>query len=107
MRYNVIGGGDSALYGTESATYYLRNGLLNLNVVLPLAFSAPAWLTVWGYIKGGLALISQFPICFPVRYILLCSAWGCTDIQFHIQDLRQNNIQDWQKNMHRVRLYDF
>lgn len=41
MRYNVIGGGDSALYGVEPASYYFRNGLLNLNVLLPLALVSP------------------------------------------------------------------
>ena len=41
LRYNVAGGGDSALYGTESATFYLRNGALNLNIALPLALLAP------------------------------------------------------------------
>lgn len=42
IHYNVVGGGDSALYGVESPTFYLRNGLLNLNVALPLALLAPA-----------------------------------------------------------------
>ncbi len=41
VRYNVVGGGDSALYGVESSTYYLRNAFTNLNLVLPLALLAP------------------------------------------------------------------
>ena len=41
LQYNVKGGGDSALYGVEPATFYLRNGLNNLNLVLPLAMAYP------------------------------------------------------------------
>ena len=41
LHYNVKGGGDSALYGVEPATFYLRNGLNNLNLVLPLAMAYP------------------------------------------------------------------
>ena len=41
LHYNVRGGGDSALYGVEPATFYLRNGLNNLNLVLPLALAYP------------------------------------------------------------------
>lgn len=41
LKYNVAGGGDSSLYGVESATFYLRNGLTNLNLVAPLAFLVP------------------------------------------------------------------
>ncbi|KAK9814227.1 hypothetical protein WJX72_002581 [[Myrmecia] bisecta] len=42
VRYNVGGGGDSALYGVEGTSFYLRNGANNLNLVLPLAFAYPA-----------------------------------------------------------------
>lgn len=59
VSYNVIGGGDSALYGTESASYYLRNGVLNLNIALPLALLAPAWLALSGYVKAGKCLHSS------------------------------------------------
>ena len=41
LKYNVMGGGDSALYGVESSTFYLRNALTNLNLVLPLALLVP------------------------------------------------------------------
>ncbi len=41
VRYNVVGGGDSSLYGVESSTFYLRNAFTNLNFVLPLALVAP------------------------------------------------------------------
>ena len=41
IKYNVIGGGQSALYGVESVTFYLRNGLLNFNIVLILSYLLP------------------------------------------------------------------
>lgn len=41
IKYNVFGGGDSALYGVESSSFYLRNGLNNLNLMLPLALVYP------------------------------------------------------------------
>ena len=53
VRYNVIGGGDSALYGVESPTFYLHNGALNLNVALPLALAAPAVLFFWSSRQAG------------------------------------------------------
>ncbi len=67
VRYNVVGGGDSALYGTESATYYLRNGLLNLNVALPLALVAPLLPALWAFSGSGksLPLYSQGALCHP------------------------------------------
>ena len=41
LRYNVAGGGDSALYGVEGPWYYLRNAATNLNLALPLALVSP------------------------------------------------------------------
>mmetsp|Transcript_13042 Transcript_13042/g.26069 ORF Transcript_13042/g.26069 Transcript_13042/m.26069 type:complete len:549 (+) Transcript_13042:210-1856(+) len=41
LEYNVKGGGKSDLYGIEPATYYLRNGLNQLQTVLPLALMFP------------------------------------------------------------------
>lgn len=41
LKYNVAGGGDSSLYGVESSTFYLRNALTNLNLVMPLALLVP------------------------------------------------------------------
>lgn len=35
--YNVVGGGESHLYGTEGALYYLRNGFNNFNFCFILA----------------------------------------------------------------------
>ncbi|KAJ2746803.1 hypothetical protein GGI20_001034 [Coemansia sp. BCRC 34301] len=46
ISYNVLGrGGDSALYGTEPWYFYVKNGLLNANLVMALALvSLPLWL---------------------------------------------------------------
>lgn len=52
MEYNVSGGGKSDLYGVEPAAYYLRNGLNQLQFVLPLALMFP--------LMGP--LLSQFPV---------------------------------------------
>ena len=41
LRYNVVGGGQSDLYGVEGPGYYLRNGLNQLQLVLPLALCLP------------------------------------------------------------------
>lgn len=41
ISYNVVGGGDSALYGIEDSTYYLRNGANNLNLILVLGLAYP------------------------------------------------------------------
>ena len=41
IRYNVVGGGDSALYGVEPPAFYLRNALNNFQLLLPLALALP------------------------------------------------------------------
>lgn len=41
IRYNVIGGGDSALYGVEDSSFYLCNGVNNLNLILVLGLAYP------------------------------------------------------------------
>lgn len=41
VRYNVVGGGESALYGVEGPSYYLRNGVNNFSLALPLALALP------------------------------------------------------------------
>ena len=46
LRYNVGGGGDSALYGVEGPGFYLRSGALALNAALPLAAAAPLALLI-------------------------------------------------------------
>jgi hypothetical protein len=37
LHYNVVGGGESHLYGTEGPLYYLRNGFNNFNFCFVLA----------------------------------------------------------------------
>lgn len=54
VRYNVAGGGDSALYGVESGSYYLRNGANQLNAVLPLALAGFPLLLLLGRLSGVL-----------------------------------------------------
>ena len=39
--YNVAGGGNSALYGTEGPLFYVRNLFNAFNLALPLAALAP------------------------------------------------------------------
>lgn len=60
IRYNVVGGGDSALYGVEGPMFYLVNGALNLNGALLAALAAPLVLTaavaVSRLAPGGLPL---------------------------------------------------
>lgn len=42
LRYNMAGGGDSALYGVEGRDYYLRTGALAFNLVFPAALLSAA-----------------------------------------------------------------
>ncbi|KAJ2253836.1 hypothetical protein GGI13_002482 [Coemansia sp. RSA 455] len=49
IAYNVLGrGGDSTLYGTEPWYFYVKNGLLNANIVVVLAIVClPLWTVSW------------------------------------------------------------
>ncbi|KAL4423801.1 hypothetical protein ABPG75_001102 [Micractinium tetrahymenae] len=55
IQYNVVGGGDSALYGVEGPAYYLRNGLNNFQLLLPLALALPLLAAAAGgdALRGG------------------------------------------------------
>jgi len=64
VRYNVVGGGDSALYGVEGPTYYLRNGLNNFQALLPLALALPAVAAVAG---SGCLLAAQHRGSTPAK----------------------------------------
>jgi hypothetical protein len=71
LRYNVGGGGDSALYGVEGPGYYLRNAAVNLNLVLPLALAAPLT-TLFLLLRSG-----GGPFLLPPKpYARLVSLWG-------------------------------
>lgn len=39
LQYNVAGGGESALYGVEPASFYVFNGLLNFSMALPASLA--------------------------------------------------------------------
>ncbi|XP_058095596.1 dol-P-Man:Man(6)GlcNAc(2)-PP-Dol alpha-1,2-mannosyltransferase [Magnolia sinica] len=88
--YNVLGGGESHLYGTEGPLYYLRNGFNNFNFsfilallflgILPIARKkyAPDLLVVVSPIYIWLAFMSLQPhkeerFLYPV-YPLICVA---------------------------------
>ena len=64
VKYNVVGGGDSALYGVESPSFYLRNGIINLQMALPLALVSPVLLACAGmrWVSGGGCLLKKL-IC--------------------------------------------
>jgi len=53
LRYNVGGGGQSSLYGTEPFWWYLLNGFLQLNIQLPLGLAAPFLLSSLKTAKEG------------------------------------------------------
>lgn len=56
----MFGGGDSALYGVEGPSFYMRNGLNNLNFILPL-----------GLIYPLVALLDLFQVTGELPYLLL------------------------------------
>jgi alpha-1,2-mannosyltransferase len=41
VKYNVVGGGSSALYGVEPYTFYLKNGAVQMQVVMGLFLLMP------------------------------------------------------------------
>ncbi|KZV29698.1 Alg9-like mannosyltransferase family isoform 1 [Dorcoceras hygrometricum] len=88
--YNVIGGGESHLYGTEGSTFYLRNGFNNFNLcfilallfiaILPIAKKkyAPELFVIISPIYLWLAFMSLQPhkeerFLYPI-YPLICVA---------------------------------
>ncbi|KAK9268659.1 hypothetical protein L1049_000416 [Liquidambar formosana] len=62
--YNVLGGGESHLYGTEGPLYYLRNGFNNFNFcfVLALLFLAILLITRKKYAPDLLVVVSPIYI---------------------------------------------
>lgn len=53
VKYNVAGGGESARYGVEPWSFYLRNGALNLGLALPLALAYPCLALLQGAGRAG------------------------------------------------------
>lgn len=51
VRYNVIGGGQSALYGTEGPLYYARNLFNAFNLALVLVPVAPLVRLSWSSLR--------------------------------------------------------
>jgi len=91
--YNVFGHAGPELYGVEPWYYYLLNGFLNFNFVLPLALVAPLILLLWGwksarwsatretllYLSGGflwLAYMSYIPHK-EERFLFVIYPWIC------------------------------
>ena len=62
--YNVLGGGESHLYGTEGPLFYLRNGFNNFNVsfVLALLFLGILPISRKKYVPDLLVVISPIYI---------------------------------------------
>lgn len=62
--YNVVGGGESHLYGTEGPLYYLRNGFNNFNFcfILALLFLAILPIARKKYAPDLLIVVSPFYI---------------------------------------------
>ncbi|KAL3675053.1 hypothetical protein R1sor_025001 [Riccia sorocarpa] len=68
--YNVVGGGDSALYGVEGPLFYLRNGFNNFNfaLILALVFLVLAALRVNKY---GPLLVVVSPVYLWLSFMSL------------------------------------
>lgn len=64
MLYNVVGGGESHLYGTEGALFYLRNGFNNFNFcfILALLFLGVLPVARKKYAPDLLIVVSSFYI---------------------------------------------
>lgn len=80
VRYNVFGGGDSALYGVEGPSFYMRNGLNNLNFILPLGLIYPLvalldLFQVTGEFPYLLLLLWKPARLLNSPFVLLCCAW--------------------------------
>ena len=68
LAYNFLGGA-SDLYGVEGALYYVRNAILQLNVLFPLAFVSPlvvAFAARRVDALGALAAAVPFPLWFAL-----------------------------------------
>eukprot|EP00911_Craspedida_sp_UC1_P002866 UC1_evm1s2099 len=72
--YNVLSTNTSSqLYGTEPWHFYLRNGILNLNFVLPLALTAP--LLVFLRAPGpSRASLQRLATCAPLLWLAIFTA---------------------------------
>ena len=72
LAYNAIGGNGDELYGIESASYYIRNLALNMNISWPLAVAAPVLLLrEYTYGFSSSEIISKGTLFLPA-IIWLC-----------------------------------
>ena len=73
VRYNVIGGGQSSLYGVEGPYYYLHNGALAFNLALPLALALPLLALLQRAVHDPFGSAHEQPwmLC-PVTELYLC-----------------------------------
>ena len=97
--YNAAGGGDE-LYGTEPLSYYVKNLLLNLNIVAPLGMIAvPLCLlgrryTIMGILSPLLLWLAiTFPrphkeerFLFPIYPLLVVGAIVTVDVAFDVME---------------------
>ena len=73
LRYNVAGGGESALYGTEPPAFYAKALLLACGAAVPLAAASPALAWLAGA-RGGRARSPETPPPAGAKAILLAAA---------------------------------
>lgn len=75
LMYNVAGGGKSSLYGIEDWTYYFRNGLNQLQLILPLALVLPLVsliaMTMGALPKCSKAQAARWIACLAPFYVWL------------------------------------
>lgn len=81
VKYNVVGGGDSALYGVEGPLFYLKNAALNFQAMLPLVLLAPIAGLAWaagGRGGGGRQPIAAAPPATAVLALVVAPVylWG-------------------------------
>lgn len=69
--YNVFGHAGPELYGVEPWHYYLVNGFLNLNFVLPLALLAPFVIGFWGWKSNNPSAARDTIVMLSGAYIWL------------------------------------
>ncbi|KAK9132088.1 hypothetical protein Scep_011616 [Stephania cephalantha] len=96
--YNVVGGGESHLYGTEGPLYYLRNGFNNFNFcfVLALLFLAMLPIAKKKYAPDLLVIVS--PIYIWIAFMSLQphkeeSLGPCISLAPRIVDLSTANVE--------------
>ena len=89
MKYNVFGGGDSALYGVESSSFYMRNGLNTLNLILPLGLVYPVvalldlFQVTGARMHASLLPTQKSPLASPYDKSYHAQLHACCDVSVH------------------------